>query len=211
MGLAVALGHGWAGDKLVATYETERQPVGMRAVNEALRDYDRLTSNTRYPNIADETEEGMRVRGELGARLSSANRRVWEPIGIHLGYRYDSSPIVVGDGTRPPEDDEFEYVPNARPGSRAPHAWLVDRRSTLDLFGRNFTLLCLGRNGHHASKLVEAAETCGMPLDVKHVPEPEVAELYGRSLVLVRPDGHVAWRGGRIDDPFRIVDAVRGA
>jgi hypothetical protein len=31
-------------------------------------------------------------------------------------------------------------------------------------------------------------------------------------MVLVRPDGHVAWRGDRLDDDARrIVDRVRGA
>ena len=34
-----------------------------------------------------------------------------------------------------------------------------------------------------------------MPLDVVDVDQPEAAALYARSLVLVRPDGHVAWRG----------------
>ncbi|MGZ3283669.1 MAG: aromatic-ring hydroxylase C-terminal domain-containing protein [Xanthobacteraceae bacterium] len=30
--------------------------------------------------------------------------------------------------------------------------------------------------------------------------------------MLVRPDGHVAWRGdGMPDDPFAVVDRVRGA
>ncbi len=30
--------------------------------------------------------------------------------------------------------------------------------------------------------------------------------------MLVRPDGHVAWRGDRMpDDPLRVIDVVRGA
>ena len=41
----------------------------------------------------------------------------------------------------PPPDDPAEYTPSARPGSRAPHVWLRDGRSTLDLYGRGFTLL----------------------------------------------------------------------
>jgi 2-polyprenyl-6-methoxyphenol hydroxylase-like FAD-dependent oxidoreductase len=206
----VAMHRGWGGEKLVDTYDAERRPVGARAVAEALRDYDRLTSNTRYPNIAEDTEEGARVRRELGARLGSANRRAWEPIGIHLGYKYDS-PIVIPDGTPAPEDDEFEYTPTTRPGSRAPHAWLRDNSSTLDLYGRNHTLVCL--NGENdAAKLLAAAASRRMPLDVRHIAEPHVRELYERNMVLVRPDGHVAWRGDRLDDdPLRIVDRLRGA
>ena len=213
LGWKLAADHfGWGGAGLVASYEIERRPVGARAVAEALRDYDRLTSNTRYPGITDNTAEGARTRAELGARLGAANRRAWEPIGIHLGYRYDPSPIVVPDGTKAPEDDEFDYVPTARPGSRAPHVWLNDRRSTLDLFGRNFTLLCLGGGDADAARLLGAAAQRGMPLDVRHLDDPNLRDLYARTMVLVRPDGHVAWRGDALDeDPALILDTVRGA
>src|SRR5579864_2765209 len=37
---------------------------------------------------------------------------------------------IFTDGTPPPQDDTEEYVPSARPGGRAPHAWLGDGRST---------------------------------------------------------------------------------
>ena len=38
------------------------------------------------------------------------------------------------------------------------------------------------------------------------------AALYERKLVLVRPDGHVAWRGDiEPADPLEIIDRVRGA
>ncbi len=66
------------------------------------------------------------------------------PTGLQLGYRYESSPICVDDGTPPPPDDPENYVPSARPGGRAPHFWLGDGRSTLDLFGRGFVLLQFG-------------------------------------------------------------------
>ena len=40
-----------------------------------------------------------------------------------------------------------------------------------------------------------AAAQAGVPLDVIDIDVPAVSELYARRLVLVRPDGHVAWRG----------------
>jgi hypothetical protein len=205
-----AVHHGWGGAGLLSSYEIERRPVGARAVAEALRDYDRLTSNTRFPAIAEESPAGEAIRRDLGARLGAANRRAWEPIGIHLGYRYDPSPIVVDDGTPPPEDDEMAYAPSARPGSRAPHAWCADGRSTLDLFGRKFTLLSLGRDGAAAATLAEAATARGLPLDVVFRAEPDIADLYRAPLVLVRPDGHVAWRGKGAANPGAIIDTVRG-
>ena len=43
-------------------------------------------------------------------------------------------------------------------------------------------------------------------------PMPGIGELYERRFVLVRPDGHVAWRGDAMpDDPLAVVDRVRGA
>jgi hypothetical protein len=36
--------------------------------------------------------------------------------GIELGYRYENSPICVGDGTPAPELDHGLYVPSTRPG-----------------------------------------------------------------------------------------------
>jgi hypothetical protein len=36
--------------------------------------------------------------------------------------------------------------------------------------------------------------------------------LYERRLVLVRPDGHVAWRGDEVPaDPLQVIDKIRGA
>jgi hypothetical protein len=105
----------------------------------------------------------------------------------------------------------MHYIPTARPGSRAPHVWLEDGRSTLDLFGRGFVLLCLDGDRDGAQHLLAAATDKNVPLDVVALSDPRIAEAYERGLVLVRPDGHVAWRGDRIDiDPSRLIDIVRG-
>ena len=56
-----------------------------------------------------------------------------------------------------------------------------------------------------------AAAAVGMPLDEVDLPEPEVLRAYEQPLVLVRPDGHVAWRGSRLpDDVAALVDRLRG-
>ena len=42
--------------------------------------------------------------------------------------------------------------------------------------------------------------------------DPEMCKLYERRLVLVRPDGHMSWRGDTPPaDPLAVVDHVRGA
>ena len=51
-----------------------------------------------------------------------------------------------------------------------------------------------------------------VPLSVASLDDPEIGALYERRLVLVRPDGHVAWRGDTPPaDPLAVVDRVRGA
>ena len=55
------------------------------------------------------------------------------------------------------------------------------------------------------------AKQVGMPLEVVAIDDGAIAKHYGAPLVLVRPDGHVAWRGTRIDDGTGLLDTVRGA
>ncbi len=128
-----------------------------------------------------------------------------------LGYRYDNSPIVVPDGTPAPPDLSHPYTQTARPGARAPHVWLADGRSTLDLYGRGFTLLRLGANAPSGKSIEDAARQRGVPLQSVALAEPQVLDAYERRLVLVRPDGHVAWRADREpDDAGALIDTVRG-
>jgi hypothetical protein len=82
----------------------------------------------------------------------------------------------------------------------------------LDLYGAGLTLLSFGSSADALDSFARAAKTRGVPLTVVPVSQPEIAKLYERQLVLVRPDGHVAWRGDEApDDAGAILDVVRGA
>jgi len=59
---------------------------------------------------------------------------------------------------------------------------------------------------------VAAAKARGVPLEVVDLCHAAAAEAYENRLVLVRPDGHVAWRGDADPaDPMGVIDTVRGA
>jgi hypothetical protein len=197
---------------LLESYEIERRPIGQRNVQEATDNFYQQKKTTSQPELLDDTPAGARSRAEIGERFRRAMFKIWENDGVQLGYYYEGSPIVVPDGTPTPPDDPVTYHPTARPGSRAPHAVLPDGRSLLDLFGRGFVLLRFGSDAPDAAPLVQAARSRGVPLDVVSIADPAIARLYERKLVLVRPDGHVAWRADTLPgSAIELIDRVRGA
>ena len=203
---------GWGGDGLLDSYSSERQPIGTRNVTEASGNLRRMLSVPPHPDLLDDTPQGAATREKVGREFSETMRREWFTLGAHLGYRYENSPICWPDGTAAPPDDPRAYVPTARPGHRAPHAFLADGRSTLDLFGRGFALIGFGADAAEAAPLLAAAKKRHLPLTFTTIAEPHIAALYHRKFVLVRPDGHVAWRGDRMpEDALCVIDVVRGA
>jgi hypothetical protein len=184
-------------------------------VNEATGNLKRMLAprdSRPSPEVFAPGPEGERARREFGERYTQMMKREWFAPGIHLGYVYEGSPVVVPDGTPPPPDDVMVYTQTARPGSRAPHVWLGEHRSTLDLFGRGFVLLQF--DNVFGGTLERAAAKRAVPISAVKIENQEARTLYERRLVLVRPDGHVAWRADEEPpeaEALRIMDIVRGA
>jgi hypothetical protein len=202
---------GWGGDELLDSYEVERRPLHQRVVDEAARNFGWNGNQLSVSGLEDPGAEGERLREEAGQTVREQKAREFASIGMQLGYRYEDSPVIVPDGTKATPYEVSTYVPTARPGHLAPHAWIDDQQSLYDRFGPDFTLLRLGANPPDAGPLLHAAATAGLPLEVLDVPNPELLDLFEAQLVLVRPDQHVAWRGNTPDEPQLIVDRVRGA
>jgi 2-polyprenyl-6-methoxyphenol hydroxylase-like FAD-dependent oxidoreductase len=203
---------GWGGPRLLASYDAERRPIGHRNVREAAANFRRMTSPRPGPMLLAPTPEGDRFRQQLGEEFAAIMRHEWYTLGVHLGYRYAESPICWPDGSAPPPDEPNRYVPSTCPGCRAPHVWLAPGRSIHDLFGKGFALLGFGADPADVAALESAARTRGVPFACTSIDNQEAAALYACRLVLVRPDGHVAWRGDRApEDPVAVIDCVRGA
>jgi 2-polyprenyl-6-methoxyphenol hydroxylase-like FAD-dependent oxidoreductase len=204
---------GWAGPKLLQSYGIERRPVALRNVKEATANLKRMMSTREKKppkEIFEYGTEGDRARSIFGAEYKDMMKQEWFTLGIHLGYWYENSPVIVPDGTPPPPDEVMTYTQTSRPGSRAPHVWLAPGKSTLDLFGREFVLLRFARDAD-ANALLASAKSAGVPMRLIDIDNAEAAKLYERKLVLVRPDGHVGWRADALPlDCKALIDTVRG-
>jgi len=167
---AVVYGHG--GEKLLDSYAAEREPVGRRNADE---------TGTAWARIF--TGGGAPFSGRSLAQ-------------IDMGYQY-ASPVIIGDGSADADPPGADYQQTAAPGCRAPHLWLADGSSTIDLFDQRFVLL----TAEPGEAWRDAAARClGVPLDSHVMTDPQWPGLYGVApdgAVLVRPDGHVAWRSPR--------------
>ena len=198
-----AVAAGWAGDELLDSYEDERRPTAQRNVDYSAGRGEgmlRMAEAVRAGDL-DTVRRGIAARGSLGTRQ-----------GMDLGYTYTSASIIP-DGSEPPavEDPVRDYIQTARPGSRAPHLWISEGRSTLDLFGGGMVVI----SGAGGEAWVRAARQIanGTPLAAHALAtDGRCEELYGidsGGAVLVRPDGFVAWRSRSApDDPET---ALRGA
>jgi hypothetical protein len=88
---------------------------------------------------------------------------MWSTPGLQIGYRYEDSPICISDSTPSDPDEPGDFIPSARPGSRTPHVWLDDGRSTLDLYGRGLVLFRLGANAPDVAAIETTAATRRVP------------------------------------------------
>jgi 2-polyprenyl-6-methoxyphenol hydroxylase-like FAD-dependent oxidoreductase len=157
---------GWAGPKLLDSYDEERRPVGLANARRSL-----------VPAV-DDGEKPNILADDLGVTYRSA---------------------VVDDS-----DAESPHA-EARPGERAPHAWVErdgGRLSLLDLYDGRLTVVT-ARGGTAWRVAADQLAADGLPLEVVELgrdvrdADGHAAARYGvqaTSAVLVRPDGHVAAR-----------------
>jgi hypothetical protein len=185
-------------------------------VEEANRNLVRAMKREVPDGLGDDSAHGEWLRARVRDELADSGlAREFNAPDIHLGFRYENSPLVIPDSEVCPAvyvpSGAEDMRPSTRPGSRAPHAWLTTGESTLDLFGNGFVLLCFAASGR-IRRVERAFADKGVPLKVIAERQRDIAELYARRFVLVRPDGHVAWRGERPPvNPEELVERVRGS
>jgi 2-polyprenyl-6-methoxyphenol hydroxylase-like FAD-dependent oxidoreductase len=186
---------GRAPESLLSSYGIERKPLAERNTAYARRFADSVGLFQVTPELEQDSALGEAARQAAAAHLDAHVRLEFNIPGVTFGGRYHGSPIVIPDGTTPPEDQPNDYVPTASPGGRPPHAWLADGRSLYDSFHAEWTLLALGPDAPDASAFEIAAQQVGLDLKVVRHADPALHALYEATLVLIRPDQMVAWRG----------------
>jgi putative polyketide hydroxylase len=186
---------GAADSALLTTFHAERHPVGRFAAHQSL-----TGPTVALINVDD---QGPGLPPEEEASMFS----------LLVGYQYRSA-AVVSDESVPADPDAVSLVEELRgqPGTRVPHAWVQHggrRVSTLDLVGRDFTLL----TGDDGAPWIQAAEAIsadlGVPISVHRIGpagdaiDPDGAWAQATGLVpggalLVRPDDFVGWRADEL-------------
>jgi 2-polyprenyl-6-methoxyphenol hydroxylase-like FAD-dependent oxidoreductase len=188
---------GFAGPKLLASYEHERRQIGDRNVGAS-----RYASLGRRkwralwrPDIRDNTPEGRQTREVMTTIADVEQRKSNEMIGAELGYRYVDSPIIC-DIPGGPEHLFRTYEPTTWPGARLPHVWLDDGTAMQDRIPcAGYTILRLGKAKGDSTALAKAIASHGAPVTELDVPDQVAREVYGFDLILLRPDMHIVWRG----------------
>jgi len=203
---------GWGGEKLLESYSVERNATARRTLQKVAHAVEGSIKwrEAFTPLVLEDSDEG---RAEREIFLEVANpliRRIYEMHGSDLGYRYQS-PVICRETEEPPPDDAYTYVPSTYPGCHLPHAWLEQDKALYDVIGSGFCFLKLGHAATDTTALEDAFAANKVPLKVIEISDSLIRKLYGRDLILIRPDLHVAWRGDRApDDPEALVATVTG-
>lgn len=214
---------GRADDRLLDSYDAERQPVGRQVVDRANRSVAEMVpwidalgfrpGQTKGEALAILDRllgaDGEAQRQKLLAALDLMNGQ-FNAHGVEMGQRYASN-AIVGDGTPfPPydRDPDLYHHPTTHPGAPLPHVWLQRGTdvSTVDLCRYDRFTLITGIGG---SAWAEAAQQVGDEVGCGIEPVTvglgqatndvlgawtRRREIGDDGCLLVRPDRVVAWR-----------------
>ncbi|WP_233809275.1 FAD-dependent monooxygenase [Paraburkholderia sp. HP33-1] len=211
-----AMVNGWGGSHLMQSYEDERLPVAKRN-----RDHVKKCAAAVIESQFDaadiqlgDSAAARASRATVAAQFESKVSRLYESLGIEIGYRYrDVSTIVADKDDREPPYEEILYQPTTWPGARLPNGFDRDGRALLDRIRyEGFVLLSGDARPGETVPLTEAARAANVPLTSLTVDEPHLRALLEKRFVLVRPDQHVCWRGDVIPaNCTALIDRIRGA
>jgi len=213
-----------AGDKLLDSYEVERKPIAEQNGEQCLLNTRRLAAvggplkDAATLSMID-TPEGEALREKIRTSLPAQREQILSQ-GQQFGQIYGSG-ALIDDGTPVEESTVSTYRPTGHPGARAPHFWLEDGRSTIDLYDGGFVLFAARNGKPWLGAAASVATAIDVPLSAFHVGGPgcdlrpggpqweDLVGVSAEGALLIRPDGYVAARWTALpDDP---ASALKGA
>ena len=192
---------GWGGGGLLDSYEAERSPVFASTAESFIERFIR--------------DDRAFVRAHAPARDLRGFEAAWSERsagGAQQGIdsfrpHYCGSPVISGTTEAAPSAVGVHDMV-ARAGQHLPPQVLPSGQQLPGrLSASGVTLVGLGRD---ASDFTEAARALNVPLEVRSEPAPEVAQTYGASRILLRPDGFVAWAGDACPDAQAVLSCAIG-
>lgn len=147
------------------------------------------------------------VRREVLQRIADQTPH-FDRIGLDIGYVYEDGALVPDGSVAPKlEDGVTHYAPSAAPGARFPHLWLDPdhTRSTHDVLESTGYTLLLGDEGARWEVAVRALGPLQSSMKIDSLSAicdgaaasgalREMCGISSQGALLIRPDGHVAWR-----------------
>lgn len=191
-------------DKILDSYQEERAPIAKQNISWSTANSVRFTKILEA--IASEDTQKLKI-------LLEEQDQHLNYIGLDLGFIYHSG-VIFSENAQTISLTPSKYLPTSLPGIRAPHVKLTRNGtniSTLDLFERDFVLL-VGPDGQPWKDAAhEIAKTLPFPLAIYRIADDgdlidsdlawqEAYEMSATGAVLVRPDGHIAWRSKSLVD-----------
>lgn len=178
---------GWGGEALLDTYSAERHPVFASTARDFIEKF--IRDDRAFIEAHDPRRDKAGFEAAWQARATGS-----ADTGIG-GFRphYGDTPSAVG---------KHDMI--ARAGHHLPPQVLPGgRRVPGDLSGAGFTWISLDGS---TPDLADAR----VPVEVVAETAPEVAETYGASQIVLRPDGFVAWAGDDCPSPSDVLSRAIG-
>jgi 2,4-dichlorophenol 6-monooxygenase len=162
--------------------------------------------------LAEDTAQGRQARSEFARRITGQASH-FQFLGLDLGFTYERGAFIAEATSKPqPSDPVLDYRPTTWPSARLPHFWVEKDGTPVaihDVLARDaFTLLTAAggkRAWLSAATRIKAKRSMpvlclsiglgkGVDLVDRHNAWSKYSEVELDGAVLVRPDGHVAWR-----------------
>ena len=199
---------------LLESYGPERKPVAeinsAQSLNNSLKmievaiaidaDGDEKISMNDIDTTLNDPTRRAQVQSTINDQSAHFNMS-----GLDLGFCYTSSAVLY-DGEPPISENSVSYyVASTTPGARLPHAWLLEegrKISTLDLVKCGRFLVMSTAPNLELEQAVNKLSNRGYAIDLVTISadtkiksaDDSFMPLFGNTVLLVRPDGHIAAR-----------------